>query len=198
MRTCSPACRWATSAANNLIQPGYRAWESGEYVQDDWRINSKLTVNLGLRYDIYTPFSEAHNRYANFNYPTLSIISGTTDPHVGVKTNHKNIAPRLGFSQSLSKGTVLRGGYGISYYPSAANGEIQLLGPAYEYANTCLLPTCSFSWPTMPVPQASSTSDLSGSLTYVPSNFNTAYVQQFNLVLQKEVGANVLYLRRHW
>src|SRR5229473_8271377 len=51
---------------NLLIKPGYRGWEEGYYAQDDWRVNSKLTLNLGLRYDLFTAFTEAHNRYDNF------------------------------------------------------------------------------------------------------------------------------------
>lgn len=56
---------------NLLIKPGYRGWEPDEYMQDDWRINRGLTLNLGVRYEISTAFTEAHNRYANFDYPTL-------------------------------------------------------------------------------------------------------------------------------
>ena len=175
---------------NLLIQPGYRNWEEGFYVQDDWRLNKKLTLNLGLRYDTYTPFTEAHNRYANFMYPTLTLITGAADPHVGIKTNHKDFAPRLGFSQEITPKTVLRGGYGISYYPSENQARIQSPNPPYSYATSCI--PCFGWWPKLPTPVAASTTDLSGSLTYDTSDLNTGYVQQFNLIVQQQFGANVL------
>lgn len=187
---------------NSLIKPGFRASEYAGYVQDDWRITHSLTLNLGLRYEIYTPMSEAHNRYANFEYNTASndgaLLLGSQDSHIGIDTNYKNFSPRVGFSQSISKDTVLRGGFGISVYPLAIQDAIEIPNPPYEYANSCIpcLPGTTsqqpFIWPTLPEPTASSTTDLSGTLGYVPRNFNTAYVQQFNLMLQQQLGANVL------
>jgi hypothetical protein len=176
---------------NLLINPGYRAWEEGYYAQDDWRVNSKLTLNLGLRYDIFTAFTEAHNRQDNFNYSTLTLIQGATDPHVGVDTNYKNLAPRVGFSASVRPGTVVRGGYGISYYPisTALTGN---QNPPYAYANNCV--PCFGWWPNLPVPTPSSTTNLSGSLTAVSRNYNTSSVQQFNLMVQQAFGANVFTL----
>ena len=176
---------------NLLIKPGYRGWEEGYYAQDDWRVNSKLTLNLGLRYDIFTPFTEAHNLYDNFDFSTLTLIQGTSDPHVGVAANHANFAPRVGFSASVRPGTVVRGGYGISYYPvsTALTGN---QNPPYAYSNNCV--PCFGWWPNLPVPTPSSTTNLSGSLTNVSRNYNTSSVQQFNLMLQQQVGANVFTL----
>ena len=177
---------------NLLINPGYRGWEEGYYVADDWRVNSKLTLNLGLRYDIYTPITEAHSRYANFDYSTLTLIQGTTDPYIGIKTNYTNFAPRVGFSASVRPGTVVRGGYGISYYPLEFGTALQSANPPFNYANNCL--PCFGWWPQLPVPTPSSTTNLSGSLTSLSRNYNTASVQQFNLMGQQEVGANVITL----
>jgi len=186
---------------NTLIEPGFRASEYAGYAQDDWRVTHSLTVNLGLRYDVYEAIGEAHNRYANFEYDSATnngtLILGSQDPHIGVNTAHANFAPRVGFSQSIGKSTVVRGGFGISYYPLAIQGQIQADNPPYQYANTCVpcfpgLTANPLIWPTLPVPTASSTTNLSGSLTYLPKNFNTAYVQQFNLMVQQQLGANVI------
>lgn len=182
---------------NTLVEPGYRASEYAGYVQDDWRVTHSLTLNLGLRYDVYAPLSEAHNRYANFEYDTATnngaIILGSQDSHIGVNTNYKDFAPRVGFSQSVGNKTVVRGGFGIGYYPLAIQNQIQAANPPYEFTTSCSLPTCYYgAWPTLPVPTASSTTNLSGSLTYLTKDFNTAYVQQFNLTVQRQIGANVI------
>lgn len=178
---------------NTLIEPGYRIPEFGTYVQDDWRATRTLTLNIGLRYDVYGAITEAHNRYSNFDYPTLTLISGTQSPHVGIDTNFKNFQPRIGFSQSLGKSTVVRGGFGISSYPIAIQSEIQIPNPPYDYSVSCI--PCfggGFVWPTIPNPTPASTTNLSGSLTYNPHNFNTLYIEQFNLMVQREIGGNVL------
>ena len=172
---------------NVLINPGYRGWEEGYYAQDDWRVNNKLTLNMGLRYDIFTAFTEAHNRYDNFNFSTLTLIEGAKDPHVGVAASHTNFAPRVGFSASVRPGTVVRGGYGISYYPI---GTPLIANPPFNYANNCV--PCFGWWPKLPVPTPSSTTNLSGSLTDVARNYNTSYVHEINLMVQQELGANVL------
>jgi len=179
---------------NTLIEPGFRVWESGGYIQDDWRLSQALTLNLGLRYDVYGAITEAHNRYENFEYPTLTMISGTQDAHVGVDTNYKNFEPRVGFAYSAGKGMVVRGGYGISSYPLAIQNEIQIPNPPYTFYEDCIPCFGNFNWPTMPIPTPASLTNLSGSLTYVAKNYNTLDVQQFNLMVQKELGANVITL----
>src|SRR5208282_3769475 len=119
---------------NQLDGTGFRTWEPSFYVQDDWRVGSKLTLNLGVRYDIFTPFTEAHGHYVNFDPSTLSsgvgaqnFILGTQDPTIGVKTDHKDIAPRIGFAYSITPKTVLRGGFGLSFFPADV-GNTTFLG----------------------------------------------------------------------
>ncbi|MBM3763704.1 MAG: TonB-dependent receptor, partial [Acidobacteria bacterium] len=58
----------------SLYKPGYRAWESGAYVQDDWRATRRLTLNLGVRYDIFTAKTEQYNRLGNFDPFTSTIL----------------------------------------------------------------------------------------------------------------------------
>jgi hypothetical protein len=95
-------------------------WETGYYFQDDWKFNHRLTLNLGLRYDLYTFPYEVNNNQSNFNLTTLTLqVAGTNGLSANiVQTNHNNFAPRIGFAYDLRGNgkTSIRGGYGIYYF----------------------------------------------------------------------------------
>jgi outer membrane receptor protein involved in Fe transport len=104
----------------NLNTPDYRVWEPGFYAQDTWRVNEKLTLNYGARYDIFTPFTEAHNYQSNFDpFNEQLYVAGENGvgATAGVQTDYSNFSPRVGFAYSVLPGTVVRGGFGISFYP---------------------------------------------------------------------------------
>jgi Carboxypeptidase regulatory-like domain/TonB dependent receptor len=89
------------------------------YVQDNWRVSKRLTLNIGLRDDLVTPWKERHNRLAGFvpvNGGTLVPVG--TPPFSGdtlTDGRYTNFGPRFGFAYSLDQKTVLRGGFGIFY-----------------------------------------------------------------------------------
>jgi len=89
------------------------------FVQDDWRVNSKLTLNVGLRYDFITPALEAQNRQTNFDPAdggSLVFASdGSLEDRGLVKPDRNNFAPRVGVVYKVDDKTVVRGGYGIFY-----------------------------------------------------------------------------------
>jgi trimeric autotransporter adhesin len=96
------------------------------FVQDDWRKSAKLTLSLGLRYELISPFTEAAGHLANLDVPAdftaVSVVEpGATGPFSGkfpaglLKTDTNNLAPRIGAAYRMSHGVILRGGYGISY-----------------------------------------------------------------------------------
>jgi hypothetical protein len=126
-------------------------WEEGFFFQDDWKIHPKVTLNLGLRYEIITPFVEKDDLMINFDPNTnknpgfqgrFIVPSDRTlaklDPRfitygvvtadeagVGrglVKTDKNNLAPRFGIAWRFANNQVLRGGYGLYYPTSAAQG----------------------------------------------------------------------------
>jgi hypothetical protein len=128
-------------------------WEEGYYVQDDWKVSTKLTLNLGLRYDIATPFIEKDDLLVNFDpsgtnpngNPGVFIIpSDRTLPFLDtritgygymtasqaglgrglVHPDRNNFAPRVGFAYRIGDKSVLRAGWGI-FYPTSAAQQIR-------------------------------------------------------------------------
>jgi hypothetical protein len=96
-----------------------RHWASMFYVQDDWKVNSKLAVNLGLRYDFITPALEANNAQTNFNPAGGGSLvfakDGSLEERGLVKADKNNLAPRIGIVYTVNDKTVIRGGWGIFY-----------------------------------------------------------------------------------
>jgi hypothetical protein len=109
-----------------LAIPMIRANEYGYYLQDDWKVNSRLTINAGLRYEYDTPTSEKYNRWTNFDVITgkLLIAGLNTDRWTGVRPDRNNFSPRLGFAYNVRTGTVIRGGAGIFYNTAGSEGAL--------------------------------------------------------------------------
>ena len=99
---------------------GTRTWENGFFAQDDWRITPRLTLNLGLRYDVLTWPVEVEDRQANFNLQTgaLDLANQNGASRSFVSNDYNNFGPRIGFAYQLTGDgkTVVRGGYGIFYF----------------------------------------------------------------------------------
>jgi hypothetical protein len=103
----------------------------GWYVQDDWKITRRLTLNLGMRYEIQTAPAERHDKQQYFDFSASNPISsdvGFNVPGMLVfnssgnsglyNTSYKNFAPRIGAAYQLRDKIVLRGGYGVFYVPN--------------------------------------------------------------------------------
>ena len=130
---------WKNVASQNFYFAGY--------VQDDWRVSEKLTLNAGLRYDVETPRTERYDRMNYFDpdapSPLAARVPGFPDlrgglvfvgvdgnPRTQFETDTNNVSPRIGGAYQLNDKTVLRSGYAHVYGPSyqQANGTVGPFG----------------------------------------------------------------------
>jgi hypothetical protein len=194
---------------NSLDHPGFRAWEPSFYAQDNWRVNARLTLNFGIRYDVFTPFTEKRGRYVNFNPANLGFILGTQNSHIGVSTDYHDIAPRIGFAYSINDKTVIRGAFGLSFFPpdigivsvGGAQGPVSIIqnyNPPYSFNYFAAGPSVDFSaGPVVPTAvdlNTYMTNPNVTSLSYKPFNLHSAYVEQYNLSVQRAFGGNTFTL----
>ena len=103
---------------SNVYVVEQRHWATMGFVQDDWKTNDRLTLNLGLRYDFITPALEAQNRQTNFDPASGKLVfagSGSLEDRGLVKPDTNNFAPRIGAVYKIDEKTLLRGGWGIFY-----------------------------------------------------------------------------------
>lgn len=187
----------------NPIPPNWRFWEPSFYAIDNWRLNRKLTLNLGLRYDIFGAMTEVKNRISNFNLNTATIqVAGVNgvSKSAGIDTDHSNLAPRLGFAYSVTPNTVVRGSFGMTFYPGSTGAPGNLKNQPFVETYLCTLTpadTCPTSIQRMadgfPVAVASSATNPAG---VIPASrdphFPSSYQEQFNLAVQKDLSGNVV------
>jgi hypothetical protein len=199
---------------------GTRTWEGGTYVQDDWRIKPRLTLNLGLRYDILTWPYEVLDRQANFNTVTgaLDLANRNNNSRSLVNDGWTNFGPRVGFAYQLTSDgkTVLRGGYGIFYFVDRGGISNQLAqnppfsgtnsvnyAQGYHITFTGALPCDPNCTPaqlispnaTAPLPSGNFTnlnlSSPSGvAVITYLPNNSTPRVSQWNLQVQRQIGTS--------
>ena len=150
------------------------------FAQDDWKVLPRLTLNLGVRYELNTVPQDARNFLSRFDFSTRQ-FTRTSDP--GFNGDHNNFGPRAGFSwDPFGKGkTAVRGGYGI-YFDQLAFEFISALSgnPPLNFsllANNTTLAAPFGTGAALPTPN----------ITAIDPGLRTPYVQQFNFNLQHQV-----------
>ncbi len=200
--------------------PATQYFLHGVYVQDDWKVTNKLTLNLGFRYEMQTPFTERHNWQAAFDLHALNPISAASGvpvygeivfSHPGSRNlynfNWDDVAPRVGFAYSVMPRLVIRGGVGL-YYSRAFLPYGGVASPGFS-SSTPWTASVDGNSVTTPLAQAFSTGinpatgNALGGLTYVGQNNNPGgnlvdpyhpdpRTKQFMLGFQYAVTANNL------
>lgn len=198
-------------------------WEQGYFFQDDWKATSRLTVNLGLRYELISPFIDKNDIMLNFdpsfNNNTGRFIVASTrtmqyvDPRIAstglpvvtaaqsglgigrglVRTDKNNFAPRIGMALRLGEKSVVRGGYGVYFPTSAAQGIRDPISTnAFNQTQTKQKTTTPLQpWPT-PLAGGDLVTDTiyTSALSFnaVPVNLHSPLIQQYNATYERELG----------
>jgi len=190
----------------------------GTFVQDDWKVLSKLTLNFGLRWDMDTPRSEQDNRQSGFDGTVMNPVAGVPGivTFSGVDGRGKyahdsdknNFGPRFGFAWRVRNDLAVRGGYGIAYH-----GEYNVAVPNQLASGFGL--NGSFTSPDGGVTQAFWLKDGMPAVTreplgpglgavkppagprsaasFIQQNHKNGYAQQWNLTVQKGLFGNMLF-----
>jgi len=173
------------------------------YLQDDWRLNDRVTVNAGLRYEYATPWTEANNVLSNFDPNTRQMVlakDGSLKDRSTLNPDRNNFGPRLGIAYTPADRTVIRAGYGVSYVHFHRAGGANVLpinGP--QVINAVAVQTLAdatfrttqqgypagFTDPTRFNP-------LLANITYMPEDYRSTDVHSWFGSLQREVWNGAL------
>jgi Carboxypeptidase regulatory-like domain/TonB-dependent Receptor Plug Domain len=191
-------------ALSNILVVNLRQNMHFGYLQDDFRLSDKLTLNVGLRYEYATPQWERDNVLTNFDPVGRRMISasdGSIAERALIDPDRNNFGPRLGFAYTATPRTVVRGGYGISYihfHRAGAANVLAINGPQVinAVANQAnpLLPefrTTQQGYPT-DFTDASKFNQLNANITHMPKDYQSSRVQSYYISAQRELGANMI------
>jgi Carboxypeptidase regulatory-like domain/TonB-dependent Receptor Plug Domain/TonB dependent receptor len=205
-------CSYAVGNQQGFV--GTRNWENSIFAQDDWKVNNKLTVNLGLRYELMTNPTEQYGRQSNFDLTSGRLVLAKDNKDSLTKNDKNNFSPRVGFAYDI-KGTgksVIRGGYGIFYFLDRGGIDNQLAqnapyggnlsysfndgyrftfsgqGPLNNNNNTAA--TQPLPSPTFVTSSAFLNNPINTDLLAILPDNKTSNVQQFNFQFQQQLSNN--------
>jgi hypothetical protein len=194
----------------------YQELDHGIFLQDDWKVNQKLTLNLGMRWEYQGPFTDRHNEMTNFDPSAITTINGVTLkggptypginglPRGVVNESYKHYAPRFGFAYQINSKLVARGGYGLLWAPERGVLEPNATGFSQQTSMVTSLDngitpynTISNPFPQGLVQATGSTlgllTNLGGAISAQLRDVLPGYAQQWNFTLQYSPWNNWLF-----
>ena len=197
------AASMTTPTVGNLRQRYY-----GFYIQDDWQVNSRLTLNIGLRWDLDSPFWDHHNRMSNFVYapgdPNFGklILAGSQGDSIPdralVQFDKTDIVPRFGLAYRATKKLVVRGAYGIFNIgtPLAGiNGRLSINPPftsSYNYTSDQVTPAFTLAGGFPASALVATINQINRNLNPWDPNITNGYLEQWNFGVEDELLPNLL------
>ncbi len=171
------------------------------YVQDDFKVNDKLTLNLGLRYEYGSPQWERDNKLTNFDPDTRTMVQASDSDRSLVDPDRNNFGPRLGFAYAFDEKTVLRGGYGIAYVHFHRAGGGNLLPINGPQVITAVVSQANATDPAFRrteqgypagLTDPSRFNPLLANVTYMPRDNKSTSIQSWFASVQRELIKNVV------
>jgi hypothetical protein len=165
-------------------------------------LNRWLTLNLGVRWDYYSPLSEAFGRIPNFSFATLGLVfpgkNGISNTS-GVQKNLDNIAPRFGFAAQPNAKTVVRGGFGVNYAPDLQGTPGAFRNPpfnsslpgSYTTAPNAYTPVGYFLSQGLPAPIPGDPLNPVGGIAGVSMNYVTPRTYQYNIFVERKLPSDI-------
>ncbi|WP_263365997.1 TonB-dependent receptor [Edaphobacter bradus] len=202
----------------NTYFPAYRQWWFFAFASDKWQATSKLTVDLGVRWEFYPPATpKTAGGFSNYDPVNNNLVIagvGSNPSNLGMQTRYRYFAPRTGFSYRATDQTVIRGGFGISYtpfpdnnyaynYPVRANNSYNVAGTspytAAVLADGVTTATFQAGFPApvpVPIPSngiipANTKTLLAQQYFVVPQNYKNPYVESWNVAVQQALPYNM-------
>jgi hypothetical protein len=173
------------------------------YLQDDFRVNDRLTLNLGLRYEYATPWVERDNILTNFDPASRRMVAaqdGSLRDRSTINPDRNNFGPRLGFAYTLTPETVVRGGYGVSYVHFHRAGGANVLPINAPQSITAVIQqtpsqsefrTTQQGYP-VGLTDPSRFNPLLANVTYMPEDYHASRVQSWFFSVQRELWPGAL------
>ena len=176
---------------------GQRQWRDGVYAQDDFKVNNRLTVNFGVRWEFDQPIFEVNNKMANVNMANNQIEYAGKDGNSRAlyDADYAQFQPRVGFAYEFTHRFVLRGGYGISSYLEGTGANLRLTqNPPFhtDFEQTGINPSSAGKYSPGVFYQASNgfpTTQVPTTTFYIwPKNLKPAQTQEFSFTSEYQIA----------